>query len=448
MDTYGSFVSSGLGQKVASILGLPQPATLRRHKIGGHLTTGAVLVGGHGSAPVAAAVTEILGTWGIAVATAPSTSVSAAVVDLSDVQGPQDLETLRALLAPALKTMHSSGRVIVIGRPPAAATTPAQQAASRALEGIVRSVAKEMRSGGTANLVHVEAGGEANIEATLRFLLSGRSAYVSGQVIEVGAASGSAPVARPADWDRPLAGKVVVVTGAARGIGAKIATVMARDGATVVCVDMATAGEALSAVANAVGGTALQLDVTAPDAGEKIAAHANTRHGGLDVVVHNAGITRDKLLANTDAARWASVVDVNLLSVLRMNETLLGPDGIRDGGHMVCVSSIAGVAGNRGQANYAASKAGVIGLVHALGASPELRGRGITVNAVAPGFIETEMTAKIPFATREVGRRLNSLAQGGLPEDVAETIGWLSWDANSTVTGNVIRVCGQSLLGA
>ena len=223
---------------------------------------------------------------------------------------------------------------------------------------------------------------------------------------------------------------------------------MARDGATVVCVDMATAGEALSAVANAVGGTALQLDVTAPDAGEKIAAHANTRHGGLVVVVHNAGITRDKLLANTDAARWASVVDVNLLSVLRMNETLLGPDGIRDGGHMVCVSSIAGVAGNRGQANYAASKAGVIGLVHALGASPELRGRGITVNTVAPGFIETEMTAKIPFATREVGRRLNSLAQGGLPEDVAETIGWLSWDANSTVTGNVIRVCGQSLLGA
>ena len=234
MDTYGSFVSSGLGQKVASILGLPQPATLRRHKIGGHLTTGAVLVGGHGSAPVAAAVTEILGTWGIAVATAPSTSVSAAVVDLSDVQGPQDLETLRALLAPALKTMHSSGRVIVVGRPPAAATTPAQQAASRALEGIVRSVAKEMRSGGTANLVHVEAGGEANIEATLRFLLSGRSAYVSGQVIEVGAASGSAPVARPADWDRPLAGKVVVVTGAARGIGAKIATVMARDGAAKV----------------------------------------------------------------------------------------------------------------------------------------------------------------------------------------------------------------------
>jgi 3-oxoacyl-[acyl-carrier protein] reductase len=188
--------------------------------------------------------------------------------------------------------------------------------------------------------------------------------------------------------------------------------------------------------------------VTADDAGERILTHAQERHGGLDVVVHNAGITRDKLLANMDESRWASVMEVNLGSILRMNEALLAPGALRDGGHVVLVSSMAGIAGNRGQTNYAGSKAGVIGLVDALGGDEGLRARGITVNAVAPGFIETEMTAKIPFGTREMGRLLNSLSQGGLPVDVAETIAWFAQDANAAVTGNVVRVCGQSLLGA
>jgi 3-oxoacyl-[acyl-carrier protein] reductase len=245
-----------------------------------------------------------------------------------------------------------------------------------------------------------------------------------------------------------LAGKVAVVTGAARGIGASIADVLARDGATVVCVDVPAAGESLARTANAVGGTALQLDVTAHDAGARILQHAQSRHGGLDIVVHNAGITRDKLLANMDDSRWGSVLSVNLESILRMNETLLGDNGVRDGGHVVLVSSIAGIAGNRGQTNYAASKAGVIGLVDAMAADDGLRSRGITVNAVAPGFIETEITAKVPFATREVGRLLNSLSQGGLPVDVAETIAFFGQDASAAVNGNVVRVCGQSLLGA
>ena len=252
----------------------------------------------------------------------------------------------------------------------------------------------------------------------------------------------------PDDWHTPLAGKVAVVTGAARGIGASIAEVLARDGATVVGVDIPSAGESLARNANRLGGTALQLDVTAPDAGRRIVDHARKRHGSLDIMVHNAGITRDKLLANMDESRWASVVDVNLGSVIRMNEAILAPDGLAEGGHVVCVSSIAGIAGNRGQTNYAASKAGVIGLVTALGGSPDLYARRVTVNAVAPGFIETEMTAKIPLATRELGRRLSSLQQGGLPVDVAETVAWFSQDANAGVTGNVVRVCGQSLLGA
>jgi 3-oxoacyl-[acyl-carrier protein] reductase len=116
------------------------------------------------------------------------------------------------------------------------------------------------------------------------------------------------------------------------------------------------------------------------------------------------------------------------------------------GGRIVAVSSVSGIAGNRGQTNYAASKAGMIGMVRAL--APLVRERGITVNGVAPGFIETAMTATIPAATRTVGRRLNSLGQGGLPVDVAEAVGWLAEPEAAGVSGTVLRVCGQSLIGA
>ena len=443
---YAGFVRNPVGKKLAAQLGLPRPVRLRRYAADAPLVDGPVLVGGHGEAPVAARVRSLLSAEGVETVdeVAAGHRVGAVVADLTAVETPSDLEALRALVAPALKGLQPSGRVVVVGRLPEEAAGFAQSAARRALEGITRSIGKELRAGATANLVLVADDADANADATIRFLLSGRSAYVDGQVVRVGA---GAPT-EPEDWRAPLAGKVAVVTGAARGIGASIADVLARDGATVVCVDVPAAGDALARTANRVGGTALQVDVTSEDAGRRILDHATGRHGGLDIVVHNAGITRDKLLANMDGSRWASVLDVNLGSVLRMNEVLLGDDGIREGGHVVLVSSIAGIAGNRGQTNYAASKAGVIGLVDALSADDGLRRRGITVNAVAPGFIETEMTAKVPFATREVGRLLNSLSQGGLPVDVAETIAWFSQDANAGVTGNVVRVCGQSLLGA
>jgi 3-oxoacyl-[acyl-carrier protein] reductase len=443
---YAGLVNSPIGKKLAAQLGLPRPVRLRRYAVGSPLIDGAVLVGGLGDAPLAARARDLLKLADVEVLDELPAGgrVAAVVADLTEVAGPEDLDVLRTLVSPALKRLAASGRVIVVGRNPAQAGTVAQRAARRALEGVTRSIGKELRAGATANLVLVDDGCEANADASLRFVLSGRAAYVDAQVVRVGTGT---PV-EPADWDRPLEGNVAVVTGAARGIGAAIADVLSRDGATVVCVDLPGAGEALARTANRVGGTALQLDVTADDAGERILTHAQERHGGLDVVVHNAGITRDKLLANMDESRWASVMEVNLGSILRMNEALLAPGALRDGGHVVLVSSMAGIAGNRGQTNYAGSKAGVIGLVDALGGDEGLRARGITVNAVAPGFIETEMTAKIPFGTREMGRLLNSLSQGGLPVDVAETIAWFAQDANAAVTGNVVRVCGQSLLGA
>jgi 3-oxoacyl-[acyl-carrier protein] reductase len=220
--------------------------------------------------------------------------------------------------------------------------------------------------------------------------------------------------------------RVALVTGAARGIGASIADVLEREGATVVRLDVADAD--------------IELDITTAEAPEVIARHFRD---GLDVIVHNAGVTKDRTLAKMPEDRWQSLMEVNLIAPERITERLLPL--LHDDGRIVCVSSMSGIAGNAGQTNYATSKAGVIGLVETL--APALE-RGITINAVAPGFIETQMTAAMPIAVREAGRRMNSMRQGGLPVDVAETIAWLASPASSGVNGNVVRVCGQSLLGA
>ncbi len=439
-DLFTTLISSPVAKKV----GVPQPTPLRRYEPGLPLCEGPVLVAGGGR--FGTALAEWLGSLGIATvesadAVAEGTRLGAVVLDLSAATHPDELAALRVVGAPAVKRLARNGRVVVVGTDPASLTGVAEVATQRALEGAVRSIGKELRAGATANLVLATGEAAHGVRSAVEFFLSGRSAYVDGQVVRVDAST-----APDSDSLRPLAGKVAVVTGAARGIGAEIARVMARDGATVVAVDVPQAGDALARVANEVKGTALQLDVTAPDAGARLVEHARWRHGSLDIVVHNAGITRDKLFVNMDDARWDSVIGVNLASILRMNEAILGEGGLSDGGRIVCVASIAGIAGNRGQTNYGASKAGVIGLVTAL--SAQVAARGITVNAVAPGFIETEMTAKIPFATRELGRRMNSLQQGGRPRDVAETIAWFAQPGAAAVTGQVVRVCGQSLLGA
>jgi 3-oxoacyl-[acyl-carrier protein] reductase len=144
--------------------------------------------------------------------------------------------------------------------------------------------------------------------------------------------------------------------------------------------------------------------------------------------------------------RWTQLMEINLSSEERINDALLDGKLLRPNGRIVGVASMAGIAGNNGQTNYAASKAGVIGMVESL--APELAKRQATINAVAPGFIETQMTAAMPIGPREAGRRLSSLSQGGLPVDVAETIAWFASPASTGVNGNVVRVCGQSLLGA
>jgi 3-oxoacyl-[acyl-carrier protein] reductase len=448
-DWYRDFVNSGFGTTVTKQLGLPRPAVLRRYEPGQPLLPGPAIIGSAGEGRLRKTVATILKDAGVHVQS-PVTAdgatdgekPAAVILDATGLRTPADLASAHDFLAPAVKRLRATGRVLILADPPSDADSPAQAAARQALDGLVRSIGKELLNGSTANLVLVPAGAEGSIASPVRFFLSGRSAYVDGQVVTLSAAE----VPGNEDGERPLAGKVAVVTGAARGIGAAIAKVMARDGAHVVAVDIPAAGQSLAEVANEIGGTAFQLDITADDAAERLIEHLKERHGGVDVVVHNAGITRDKLLVNMDAARWNSVMAVNLQAQLDITAALLEGDVLQPGARVVSVSSQSGIAGNRGQTNYAASKAGIIGMVRAW--APTFAARGATINAVAPGFIVTEMTATMPFGTREVGSRINSLQQGGLPVDVAETIAWLSQPGSAGVNGQVVRVCGQSMLGA
>ncbi|WP_300015287.1 3-oxoacyl-ACP reductase [Pseudonocardia sp.] len=435
-------------------LGVPRIPVLRRHTVGAPLLDGPALVGSVGSGRFADPVRALLKD-----ADVPDGDgrLAAVVLDATAARTVDDLAAVQEFLTPAVRRLAPNGRLLLLGpggapAGPAAGTGDVEAAAvAQALDGIVRSAAKEVRAGATANLLVVDPDAPpAAVDSSVRFFLSGRSAYVDGQVVRVATPVGPArdPIGMddPTDDVHPLAGRVAVVTGAARGIGAAIADTLARDGARVVAVDVPAAGEALAGVANRTGGTALALDITAADATGRLLAHLAERHGRVDVMVHNAGITRDKLLANMDADRWNAVLAVNLRAQLAINAALRDGDLLSDSGRIVCVASTSGIAGNRGQTNYAASKAGVIGMVRA--PAPGLAARGATINAVAPGFIETEMTARMPLGTREAGRRINSLRQGGLPVDVAETVGWLGLAESGGVTGQVVRVCGQSLIGA
>jgi 3-oxoacyl-[acyl-carrier protein] reductase len=449
-DRYASFAHSSPGRAVIRRLGLPDPPRLPRYQPGDPLVTGPVLLGGTAGGRVAEGVGKLLAAAGVEVSEPASQPrqperlpmFAGLVFDATGLTEPGGLRALYDFFHPYLRSLYPGGRVVVLGAPPEPAGGVGPATAQQALAGFTRSLARELRGGATGQLVQVAPGAEGNLESTLRFLLSARSAYVSGQVVRVQ----PAPVTAPADWDRPLAGKLALVTGAAGGIGAATAQVLARDGAQVVCLDLAATGDALAAVANQVGGSALQLDLTAPDAPRKLAEHLAARAGRLDVLAHVAGMTRDRTLARMDPDGWDAVLDLNLAAVARTTDALLAAELVPAGGRLVGVSSISGIAGNRGQTNYATSKAGLIGLVQAL--ASDLAGRRVTANAVAPGFIETRMTARMPRVTRVVARRMNSLAQGGLPVDVAETIGWLASPGSAGITGQVVRVCGQSLVGA
>jgi 3-oxoacyl-[acyl-carrier protein] reductase len=439
-DRYSQLVNAPVVSTIARQLGLPRPVELDRYESGAPVVAGAVLTGAAPGGRLGRTLSAFLDRIRAERAGGEGT-VRALVFDATGIADSTELVELQRFFHPAVGRLRRSGRVVVLGTPPDEAGGARARTAQRALEGFVRSLGKEIGGrGATAQLVLVSPGAEDQLDSTLRFLLSPRSAYVSGQVIRV--RPGVAPLPE-IDWERPLEGTSALVTGASRGIGAAIAATLARDGAAVTGLDVRQASPDLERAMAPIGGESLALDITAEDAPRRIADQFSA---GIDIVVHNAGVTRDRTIAKMPEERWAQLMEINLTSEERINDALLDRDLLSGNGRIVCVSSMSGIAGNSGQTNYAASKAGVIGMVEAL--APELAQRGATINAVAPGFIETAMTAAMPIGPREAGRRLSSLSQGGLPVDVAETIAWFASPASTGVNGNTIRVCGQNLLGA
>lgn len=465
-DAYTQLINNPVGGFVAKNLGLPQPVELDRYEPGAPLIDGKVLIGSAPGGRLGPAIAAVLAEAGTSVDTALDDEVRTAaanagidagvwspdapavggykalVFDATGIESSERLRELWAFFHPTIRRVAHSGRLIVLGTPPEDCSEPRAATAQRALEGFVRASGKELRMGATAQLLYVAPGSEGRIGSSLRFFLSPRSAYVCGQLARISEGRDVPEI----DWERPLHGKVALVTGASRGIGEAIARTLARDGAEVVGLDVPPLADELQALIGELGGSSIVCDITADDAATLICTELEARHGGVDIVVHNAGVTKDKTLGRMDEGRWSVLMEINLTSEERIDDGLLERDLLNEDGRIVCVSSMSGIAGNAGQTNYSTSKAGVIGMVQSM--APVLAERGATINAVAPGFIETQMTAAMPIGPREAGRRMNSVSQGGLPVDVAETIAWFASPASTGLNGNVVRVCGQSLIGA
>lgn len=465
-DRFLEFSQTAFGRQLSALLGLPAPPRLRRAEgayMDQALTGRTALVGATPGAQMASALLGGLASTGAELLIAPEHSglgdiksaalqrgialkgepvgerflPDALVFDASGVDSAAALKSVYEFFQPRVARLAAHGRVLLVSRAPQAGASVGARTAATALRGFIRSLGKELgRRGSTVNLIEVLAGGESNLGGLLHFFLTEHSAFVTGQVLTLGADG-----ITPARYSAPLAGKLALVTGAARGIGAAIAQTLAREGAQVIGMDRPQEEAALAETMSRIGARGLALDVTASDAGERILSEC----GPLDVIVHNAGVTRDKMLRNMAPHLWDQVLDINLGSIMRINERLMG-EGFKAGARIVCISSIGGIGGNPGQTNYAASKAGIIGYAEAL--APEMARRGGAINAVAPGFIETQMTAAMPLINREVGRRLNSLSQGGLPIDIAEAVLFFASPLSAGVNGQTLRVCGQSFIGA
>jgi 3-oxoacyl-[acyl-carrier protein] reductase len=236
-------------------------------------------------------------------------------------------------------------------------------------------------------------------------------------------------------------GQVAVVTGGARGIGAEVARRLARGGATVVCTDVLDTSEIVEEIVSA-GGSAegRKLDVTDGAAAADAVSAIHDEHGRLDILVNNAGVTRDQLLVRMKPDDWDFVLDINLGGVFNVTQPAAKLMMRAKSGRIVNVASVVGLMGNAGQANYAASKAGLIGFTKSL--ARELGPRNVTVNAVAPGYITTPMTEQLTEDQREALMRAVAIPRLGTPADVAEAIAFLAGPGASYITGVVLNISG------
>ena len=239
-----------------------------------------------------------------------------------------------------------------------------------------------------------------------------------------------------------LSGRIALVTGASRGIGRAIAARLAKQGALVLAAARGDHASATVQEIHTAGGRAeaLALDVTDPAAVEAVVATAIERHGRIDILVNNAGITRDQLMLRLKRDDWDAVLSTNLTSAYMLTQAVLKPMIRQRSGRIVCISSVVGQSGNPGQANYAASKAGLIGFAKSV--ALEVASRNITVNVVAPGMIATDMTGALPDKTREALVARIPLGRLGEPDDIAAAVCFLVSDEAAYITGQVLAVNG------
>jgi 3-oxoacyl-[acyl-carrier protein] reductase len=239
-----------------------------------------------------------------------------------------------------------------------------------------------------------------------------------------------------------LDGRVAIVTGASRGIGRAIAKRMASQGAYVVATARAENARAVVDEIVAAGGRAesLSLDVTEPGSADSAVAATIEKFGRIDVLVNNAGITRDQLMLRMKRDDWEAVIATNLTAAFTLTQAVLKPMIRQRAGRIICISSVVGQSGNAGQANYAASKAGIIGFAKSV--ALEVASRGITVNVVAPGMIDTDMTRAVTERAREEWEARIPLKRLGTPDDIASAVCFLASDEASYITGQVLAVNG------
>ncbi|CTP86324.1 3-oxoacyl-[acyl-carrier-protein] reductase FabG [Xanthomonas translucens pv. poae] len=240
---------------------------------------------------------------------------------------------------------------------------------------------------------------------------------------------------------KPLQGDVALVTGASRGIGAAIADTLAAQGATVIGTATSASGaQAIGARLAAHGGHGRSLDVTDPAAVEALIEAIGKEFGAVSILVNNAGITRDNLLMRMKEEDWQAIIDTNLTSVFRTSKAVLRGMMKARKGRIVNIASVVGVTGNPGQANYAAAKAGIIAFSKSM--AKEIGSRGITVNVVAPGFIDTDMTKALPEAQRNALLAQIALGQLGQPADIANAVAFLVGPGAGYITGETLHVNG------
>tara|TARA_R110001592_G_scaffold354185_1_gene653665 strand:- start:10226 stop:11653 length:1428 start_codon:yes stop_codon:yes gene_type:complete len=368
------------------------------------------------------------------------------IFDATGVCDFDDLANIYEFFHLAIPTLSKNGKIVILAQKFEQLKNSQTAAIQASLIGFCKSIAKELgKKGINANVIYLQKGAQKYLETSLAFFLSSKSAYITGQFVSL---RSHTLKQLPASFSKPLDGKIALVTGAAQGIGKETAITLARDGATVICLDIPQNLKALEVLANEIQGHALAVDLLHENAIADVTHKLSSQLGVIDIVVHNAGITRDKTLAKMPRHLWDQVLTLNFERVVKLNQAFLEKNIFNDHARIICISSISGIAGNFGQSNYACSKAGIAAYVEAFAESTALKkNNGLTINAIAPGFIETQMTKNIPFLTRELGRRMNALSQGELPLDIAEAVSFFANPGSHCLNGNVLRVCGLSLLG-